>query len=205
MADSKERSTVPSWDGSARTWRRYTREVAWYLQGTPVHKRRYCASQLLGRLTGPARLLAMSWSKLVVDSPSGTKLLLQKLAASPLVRKSLPNAAAICQQYFAFKRQPHETIGSFLVRETLVQEEFTEALIRLHEEKLGLSQDQKGTLVSLRKRSGTMKRGLELLGAGGRMKRPTARLAMMERNLATAVKMLLQKAILDYLKGERLM
>ena len=50
-----------------------------------------------------------------------------------------------------------------------------------------------------------MKRGLELLGAGGRMKRPTARLAMMERNLATAVKMLLQKAILDYLKGERLM
>ena len=85
----------------------------------------------------------MSWSKLVVDSPSGTKLLLQRLAASPLVRKSLPNAAAICQQYFAFKRQPHETIGSFLVRETLVQEEFTEALIRLHEEKLGLSQDQR--------------------------------------------------------------
>ena len=31
-------------------------------------------------------------------------------------------------------------MGNFLVRETLVQEEFTEALIRLHEEKLGVSQ-----------------------------------------------------------------
>ncbi|CAE7746975.1 unnamed protein product, partial [Symbiodinium necroappetens] len=69
-----------------------------------------------------------------------TKVLLQRLAASPLVRRSLPNAAAICQQYFSFKRQPQESIGNFLVRETLVHEEFVEAIIRLHEEKLGVSQ-----------------------------------------------------------------
>ncbi|CAE7743119.1 unnamed protein product, partial [Symbiodinium sp. KB8] len=34
-----------------------------------------------------------------------------------------------------------EGIGNFLVRETLVHEEFTEALIRLHEEKCGVSQE----------------------------------------------------------------
>ena len=142
MADSKDRAVIPAWDGAARSWRRYTREVASWVQSVPVYKRRYCGAQLLSRLTGPARLLAMSWSNLVLDSSDGVRVLLRKLAGSPLVRKSLPNAAAICQQYFAFKRNPSETIGNFLVRETLVHEEFVEAIIRLHEEKEGLSQDQ---------------------------------------------------------------
>ena len=144
MADSRDRPMVPSWDGSARTWRRYTKEVLWYVQGTASHRRRHCASQLLSRLTGPARLLAMSWNHgMLVDNNHGTKLFLQKLASNPLVRKSLPNAAAICQQYFAFRRNPQESIGNFLVRETLVHEEFCEAIIRLYEEKQGISQDQR--------------------------------------------------------------
>ncbi|CAE7821609.1 GIP [Symbiodinium sp. CCMP2592] len=143
MADSKERTAVPSWDGAARSWRRYTREVAWWVQSVPVYKRRYCGAQLLGRLTGPARLLAMSWSTLVLDSKDGVRVLLTRLATSPLVRKSLPNAAAICQQYFSFKRNQMETIGNFLVRETLVHEEFVEAIIRLYEEKEGVTQDQR--------------------------------------------------------------
>ncbi|CAE7863759.1 unnamed protein product [Symbiodinium necroappetens] len=112
MADSHEKSTVPSWDGQAR-------------------------------LVGPARLLAMSWSQMDFDSSGGTKLLLRRLASSPLVRRTLPNAAAICQQYFSFRRQPAESIGNFLVRETLVHEEFVEAIIRLHEEKLGVAQDMR--------------------------------------------------------------
>ncbi|CAE7443123.1 Cacna1h [Symbiodinium natans] len=117
--------------------------VAWWVQSVPVHKRRYCGAQLLSKLTGPARLLAMSWSTLVLDSKDGVKVMLQRLASSPLVRKSLPNAAAICQQYFSFKRNQGETIGNFLVRETLVHEEFVEAIIRLHEEKEGISQEQR--------------------------------------------------------------
>ncbi|CAE7328962.1 nosip [Symbiodinium sp. CCMP2592] len=144
MTDSRDGSgAVPTWDGSARAWRRYTREVAWYVQSTPAHKRRHCASKLMGRLTGPARLLAMSWQQAVFDVEDGTTKLLQKLASSPLVRRSLPNAAAICQQYFSFRRSAHESIGNFLVRETLVHEEFVEALIRLHEEKLGVSQSDR--------------------------------------------------------------
>ena len=140
MSDDRESGGIPTWDGAAKGWRRYTREVAWFVQATPPHKRRHCASKLMGKLTGPARLLAMSWPQMAFDKEGGTKALLQKLASSPLVRRTLPNAAAICQQYFSFKRGGHETIGNFLVRETLVHEEFVEALIRLHEEKLGLSQ-----------------------------------------------------------------
>ena len=94
---------------------------------------------LMGRLTGPARLLAMSWSQTGFDANDGTLKLLRRLAQSPLVRKSLPNAAAICQQYFSFKRTQGQTIGNFLVRESLVREEFVEA----HEEKLGVTQDQR--------------------------------------------------------------
>ncbi|CAE7327870.1 unnamed protein product, partial [Symbiodinium necroappetens] len=76
----------------------------------------------------------MSWSQMDFDSSGGTKLLLRRLASSPLVRRTLPNAAAICQQYFSFRRQPAESIGNFLVRETLVHEEFVEAIIRLHDD-----------------------------------------------------------------------
>ena len=67
----------------------------------------------------------------------GTKPLLQHLAASPLVRKSLPShlPAVLC-----LSPRSARIHGKFLVRETLVDEEFVEALIRLHEEKLGLSQ-----------------------------------------------------------------
>ena len=45
------------------------------------------------------------------------------------VRHSLPNAAAICQQYLSFRRQQQESIGNFLVRETLVHAGFVEAII----------------------------------------------------------------------------
>ncbi|CAE7799282.1 GIP [Symbiodinium sp. CCMP2456] len=139
MSDVRDGS-VPTWDGAARGWRRYAREVAWYVQSTPAKKSGHCASRLMGRLTGPARLLAMSWQQAAFDAEDGTVKLLRRLASSPLVRRSLPNAAAICQQYFSFRRSAHESIGNFLVRETLVHEEFVEALIRLHEEKLGISQ-----------------------------------------------------------------
>ena len=91
----------------------------------------------------PARLLAMSWTDLNFDHAGGTKELLQRLASSPLVRQSLPNAAAICQQYFSFQRRPNENIQGFLVRESLGYTEFVEALTRLHEDKLGIKQEEK--------------------------------------------------------------
>ena len=70
-------------------------------------------------------------------------VLLRKLAQSPLVRRSLPNAAAIITQYFQFKRMPGEPIiANFLVRETLGFEEFQEALLRLREELHGLTVNQ---------------------------------------------------------------
>ena len=60
MSSEKDQQNIPGWDGSARSWRRYTREVCWYVRGTPVEKRRCCATKLVGRLKGSARLLAMS-------------------------------------------------------------------------------------------------------------------------------------------------
>ena len=137
----KDQQSIPSWDGSPKTWRKYHREVAWYVRSTPVEKRRYCAHRLVGKLTGPARLLAMSWPSVSFDHSGGTKEFLRRLASSPLVRQSLPNAAAICQQYFSFKRQPGETMQSFLVRESLGFAEFTEAIIRLYEESRGVRQE----------------------------------------------------------------
>ena len=143
MPEDRDSGHVPTWDGAAKGWRRYTREVSWYVQSTPRHKRKHCTARLMSRLTGPARLLAMSWPRAIFDGSGGTRAFLQKLASSPLVRKTLLNAAAIFQQYFSFRRGQQESIGNFLVRETLVHEEFVEAIIRLHEAKLGVSQAER--------------------------------------------------------------
>ena len=77
------------------------------------------------------------------DNKDGTKELLRRLAASPLVRRSVPNAVAICQQYFAFKGYPNEPMHAFLVRESLGYQEFVEAIIRLWEDKEGIQQQDK--------------------------------------------------------------
>ena len=85
----------------------------------------------------------MSWTDADFDKKAGTKEYLRRLATSPLVRQSLPNAAAICQQYFNFKRTPGEPMHSFLVREALGYSEFVEAIIRLYEEKHGIRQEDR--------------------------------------------------------------
>eukprot|EP00438_Fugacium_kawagutii_P031764 Skav205351 [mRNA] locus=scaffold1956:24961:32706:- [translate_table: standard] len=130
----RDGSRVPSWDGSARSWRRYVREVVWFVQSTKVSQRRHVATKLIACLTSSARLLAMSWPQSEFDHDRGVISYLQKLARSPLVRRSLPNAAAIMSQYFSFKRHPGEGISAFLVREVLNYEEFSEALLRLKED-----------------------------------------------------------------------
>ena len=93
--------------------------------------------------SGSARLLAMSWPLAMFDHPGGTRDLIKQLASSPLVRQTLPNAAAICSQYFSFRRHQNESMGSFLTRETLGFAEFTEALERLYDEKNGVAQADK--------------------------------------------------------------
>ena len=60
--------------------RRHTREVPWYVQST-AKARRHCASRLMGRLAGPARLLAMNWQQATFDAEDGTVKLLRRLAS----------------------------------------------------------------------------------------------------------------------------
>eukprot|EP00435_Cladocopium_sp_Y103_P022333 s44_g5.t1 len=141
MADSKPQAAevVPSWDGNPRGWRRYQREVVWYVLGTKRNQRSLIGPRLVSKLTGPARLLAMSWSKADIAGPQGVQVMLRKLEQSPLVRKKLPNTAAVMQQYFNYRRNPGESISSYLVRETLFYEEFIEALQDLQDGGAGTS------------------------------------------------------------------
>ena len=78
---------------------------------------------------------------MALDDHDGTRTLLRRLSASALVRQSLPNASAICPQYFDFKRRPGEATTAFLVRESLGYAEFVESLVRLAEEKKGSSSE----------------------------------------------------------------
>ena len=135
---AEHRETFPSWGGQARSWRRYTKEVAWYVASTPVNKRRYLASKLIGRLGGPARLLAMSWNCNEFDSGDDTLLLLRRLCKLAAGSQDAPQHGATMQQHLGFKRRPGESMATFLVTETLGYEEFAEALMRLWEEHAGV-------------------------------------------------------------------
>ena len=110
------------------------KEIGWFVGSTKSSQRKYVANKLISKLTGSARLLATSWSLRDFEGERGVSLLLRRFASSPLVRRSLPNAAAIMAEYFNFKRKPREAIGTFLVRETFGFEEFSEAVIQLKEE-----------------------------------------------------------------------
>ena len=77
------------------------------------------------------------------DHTNGVREVLRKLAASMLVRQTLPNAAATCQQYFSFRRDNGEAMNNFLVREVLGYPEFVEALLLLYEDKQGIRQHDK--------------------------------------------------------------
>ena len=79
----KPDSYVPAWDGSSRTWRRYCKEVSWFLSGTKANQRQYAAAKLITRLTGPARLLSMSWRQRDFEGEQGVAKMLQCFAASP--------------------------------------------------------------------------------------------------------------------------
>ena len=81
---------------------------------------RRVASRLIGKLQGPARPLAMGWNRGEFGADDGTLIFLTKLASSPLVRRTLPNTAAILQQYLSFKRKRGESMANFLVRKTIL-------------------------------------------------------------------------------------
>ena len=138
MTDQKQTADlVPGWDGNSRGWRRYTREVTWYVMGTKRSLRPFLAPRLIAKLTGPARLLAMGWNQLEFNGKDGVKKLLERLSNSPLVRRSLPNTSAVLSQYFSYKRGHSESISNYLVREALYFEEFVESLVTLKDEQDG--------------------------------------------------------------------
>ena len=110
------------------------------------------------RLSCPARLLAMSWSQIQFDCQDGTFQLLQRLAASPLVRRNLPNTAAIMAQYFKFRHHPGEDIATFLVRETLARSSLrpSVALLRSKRASARTSKTSASHLSSRRVNGGTV-------------------------------------------------
>ena len=111
------------------------KEISWYVGSTQRNQRQYIASKLI---TVAFLDLLDCWRCHGANETSKVKkvwvaLLLRRFSSSPLVRRSLPNAAAIMSEYFSFKRKPGEGISQFLVRETLGVEEFSDALVQLKE------------------------------------------------------------------------
>ena len=46
-------ASIPAWDGHPKGWRRYAREVAWYVQGTKHTRQTHGGSEALGDVLAP--------------------------------------------------------------------------------------------------------------------------------------------------------
>ena len=137
MTDAKDRfATVPSWDGDPSNWSNYVSEVKWYVSGLRWQDRSLAASRLVAKLLKSSNLSLQQWAR--DRSPEGyehaagcTKLL-EDLAASPLGRQPIPDAAGKIKYYYTkLKRRKGETVGQFLVRESTAYDDLTKALDRL--------------------------------------------------------------------------
>ena len=54
--------------------------IGWLVGSTKSSQRKYAASKLISRLTGSARLLAMSWSQREFEGEKSVALVLQRLS-----------------------------------------------------------------------------------------------------------------------------
>ena len=127
---------IPAWDGSPAHWRRYKREVYWFLHGTKKDERSLVVSRLLPGLSGPAKETVVKWNALDFENESGCEDFLRRLGRTPLVRRALPDASMAFDKYLSeFRRRGGETIASFLTREDTVHENFVEAMERLVEQR----------------------------------------------------------------------
>ena len=90
------RCIVPSWDGDANTWVKYQLEAAWYItKGWKEDDRWYAVSRLVRRLEES----------------------MKKLAETPYIRRALPNAGSMLDEFFTHKRDKYEVMGDYIMKE----------------------------------------------------------------------------------------
>ena len=83
-------------------------------------------------MAGAAKGTVMLWNAEYFESESGGYLFLQRPSAAALVCRPLPDANAALDKYLSdFRRRDMETMGQFITRESVVHDEFREAVERL--------------------------------------------------------------------------
>ena len=74
----------------------------------------------------------MLWSAEYFESEKGGYLFLQRLSETTLVRRPLPDANVALDKYLNdFRRRNQETMGQLITQESVVHDEFREAVERL--------------------------------------------------------------------------
>ena len=53
---------LPEWDGTPSRWKRYRREVHWFVRGTKLDERKHVVARLLPGLSGSAKDTVMLWN-----------------------------------------------------------------------------------------------------------------------------------------------
>ena len=138
MANNSQRDgpKIPTWNGDVLKWPQYETDVEWTLSGTPHNKRAFLVGRLVQALPEQraVRTLVQSWKATEFENEDGVRLYLDRLRASPLMKKPLPQASLAMTRYFGYRRFLGQTMGEYLIGEEKMFSDYKRALERLKEQ-----------------------------------------------------------------------
>lgn len=109
----------------------YVEDVQWCVSSLAVDKRKYAVGRLVQGLGPVAKSLVRKWKPDDIERVDGVDHFINLMGKSALVRQPLPDADMHLNRWYTFHRQPHETIGEYLIRENNMHTEFMSAMFRL--------------------------------------------------------------------------
>ena len=74
------------------------------------------------------------WEAAEFESADGVRMYLDRLRASPLMKKPLPQASLAVTRYFGYRRFLGQTMGEYLIGEEKMFSDYKRALERLKEQ-----------------------------------------------------------------------
>ena len=116
---------VPSWDGSPQHWTQYCIDFDWFVAGKPRDKRPYIVGRLVQALpAGLVKTLVQSWRASAFETPTGHEKYIEKLSASPLMKRPLPQAQVQMGKFYAYQRRNGQSMGDYLIGEDKVYRDY---------------------------------------------------------------------------------
>ena len=134
MTEKEKERDIPTWDGNPSSWPRYRTDVEWYVDGLREADKPHAVSRLVRKLEGGVANLRYQWKPSDFKGKQGWQKYLTMLAASPYIRRALPDVGDKLDKFFRHHRRRYMTMGDYITDEQTAFQHLDEALKRVREQ-----------------------------------------------------------------------